>query len=116
MYRLVCPLSFDLAWILQVGGSLLVPSPLPGPPVVKVTHAGGYCGTWPGQVVSVRVPPKNCIAVPFAFFHLRRLVSPSLNQASAPPERHIPQQHCLKWPLPAPALAFYLVLFFLMAL
>ena len=67
MYGLVCPLSFDLAWILQVGGSLLVPSSLPGPPVVKVTHAGRYCGAWPGQAVSVSVPLNNCIALPFAF-------------------------------------------------
>ena len=49
MYGLVCPLSFDLAWILQVGGSLLVPSSLSGPPVVKVTHAGGYRGACFGQ-------------------------------------------------------------------
>ena len=30
MYGLVCPLSFDLAWILPVGGSLLVPSSVAG--------------------------------------------------------------------------------------
>ena len=48
-----CLLSlFDLSCVLPVGGSFLGPCSLPGPPVVKITHAGGYCLPWPGQAVS----------------------------------------------------------------
>ena len=48
---------FDLSRTLPVGGGLLVPCSLPGPPVVKTTHACGYYGAWPGWAVSVSVLP-----------------------------------------------------------
>ena len=44
---------FELSQILPVGGSLLVLPSLPGPPVVKITHASDYYLAWPGWVVSV---------------------------------------------------------------
>ena len=53
-----CLLSpFDLSRILPVGGSLLVPCSLPGPPVV--THTSGYYLAWPGKAVSVSVSPDT---------------------------------------------------------
>ena len=48
---------FDLSRTLLVGGGLLVPCSLPGPPVVKQLHANSYYGVWPGWVVSVSVLP-----------------------------------------------------------
>ena len=47
---------FDLSWALPVGGGLLVPCSLPGPPV-KTAHANGCHGAWPGQVASDSVRP-----------------------------------------------------------
>ena len=49
---------FDLSRILLVGGDLSVPSSLPGPPVVTISHASGYYLAWPGRVVSVSVSPN----------------------------------------------------------
>ena len=46
---------FDLSQILLVGGGLLVPCSLLGPPVI--THTNGYYGSWPGRVVSVSMFP-----------------------------------------------------------
>ena len=46
---------FDLSQTLSVGGGLLVPYSLPGPPCHKTTHVNGYYGAWPGWVVSVTV-------------------------------------------------------------
>ena len=48
---------FDLSQTLSVGGGLLVPYSLPGPPCHKTTHVNGYYGAWPGWVVSVSVLP-----------------------------------------------------------
>ena len=50
--------------ILPVSGSLLVTCSLPEPlshkvTCLKVTHANGYCGAWPGWVVSVSVSPNR---------------------------------------------------------
>ena len=42
---------------LPVGGGLLVPCSLPGPPGHKTTRANGDCGAWPGWAVSVSVVP-----------------------------------------------------------
>ena len=56
-WRLLSP--FDLSRILPVGGSLLVPHSLPGPPVVKITHASGYYLAWPGPAVSVSGSPNK---------------------------------------------------------
>ena len=47
---------FDLSPTLAVGGGLLVPCSLPGPPVLK-PHANGYFGAWPGWVGSVCMLP-----------------------------------------------------------
>ena len=42
---------------LPVGGGLLVPCSLPGPPVVKQLMQNGYYGAWSGWAVSVSVLP-----------------------------------------------------------
>ena len=55
--RLLSP--FDLSQILPVGGGLLVPCSLPGPPVVKRTHTSGYYRAWPGWAVSVSGSPNT---------------------------------------------------------
>ena len=51
--RLVGPgvssLLLILSWILLVGGSLLLPCSLPGPPVVKITHSNTYYLALPGR-------------------------------------------------------------------
>ena len=54
---MVSPL--DRSRTLPVGGGLVVPCSLPGPPVVKckITHANSYYGAWPGWAVSVNVFP-----------------------------------------------------------
>ena len=52
---------FDFSQILPVSGSLLVLHSLPGPPVVKITHASGYHGAWPGRAVSVFPPTVSVI-------------------------------------------------------
>ena len=44
---------FDVSRTLPVSGGLLVWRSLPGPPVAKITHANGDCGTWPGWAASV---------------------------------------------------------------
>ena len=46
---------FGLSPTLPVGGRLLVPCSLPGPPVVKQPHVNSYYGVWPGWAVSVSV-------------------------------------------------------------
>ena len=46
---------FDVSQALLVSGDLLVWCSLAGPPVVKITHANGDCGAWPGWVVSASV-------------------------------------------------------------
>ena len=46
---------FDVSRALPVSGGLLVCCSLPGPPVIKITHANGDCGAWPGWAVSVSV-------------------------------------------------------------
>ena len=51
--HVVSPLNLSRA--LPVGGGLLVPCSLPGPPVCKITHANGYDGIWPGLAVSISV-------------------------------------------------------------
>ena len=48
---------FDLSQTLSVGGGLLVPYSLPGPPCCKTAHINGYYGAWPGWAVSISVPP-----------------------------------------------------------
>ena len=48
---------FDLSQTLSVGGGLLVPYSLPGPPCCKTAHINGYYGAWPGWVVSISVLP-----------------------------------------------------------
>ena len=50
---------FDLSGTLPVGGGLLVPCSLPGPPVIK--HANGYYGAWSGWAVSVSVLPLTVV-------------------------------------------------------
>ena len=52
-------LSLDLSQILLVGDNLLIPHSLPGPPVVKIAHTSGCPLVWPGQAVSVSVPPNR---------------------------------------------------------
>ena len=47
-YRLESPISFDLSWILLVGGSLLVPCSLPRTSCCKMTPASGFSGAWQG--------------------------------------------------------------------
>ena len=48
----------DLSRTLPVGGGLLVPCSLPGPPVIKqLMHINSYYGAWSGWVVSVSVLP-----------------------------------------------------------
>ena len=51
---------FDLSWALPVGGGLLVPCSLPGPPV-ETAYASGCCGAWPGRVASVSVRPLTLL-------------------------------------------------------
>ena len=50
---------FDVSQILLVGDNLLIPHSLPGPPVVKIAHTSGCHLVWPGQAVSVNVPPNR---------------------------------------------------------
>ena len=59
--RVVLP--FDHSWALPVGGGLLVPCSLPGPPVIKqfMQMAIWLDGAWPGWAVSVIVPPPTVI-------------------------------------------------------
>ena len=52
---------FDLFRNLLVGGGLLVPFSLPGPPAPKTTHVNGYYGAWPGWVVSIIVLPLTSL-------------------------------------------------------
>lgn len=47
---------FDLSRTLPVDGGFLVPSFLPGLPVLKQLTADAYYAAWPGRAVSVRVP------------------------------------------------------------
>jgi len=56
---------FDLSRTLLVGGGLLVPCSLAGPPVCKTTHANGYYGAWPGWVVSFSVLPLTIGSVKY---------------------------------------------------
>ena len=48
---------FDLSRTLPVGGGLLVPCSLSGPPVIKQLMQMGSYGAWPGWAVSVSVLP-----------------------------------------------------------
>ena len=61
--------SFDLSQILLLGGSLLLPLPLPGPPVVKIIQASGYYLAWSRWAVSVSGSPNiTLLYVRFCFF------------------------------------------------
>ena len=46
---------FDFSQTLPVGGGWLVPYQ---DLLFKITHASGYCGAWPGRVVSVGGSPN----------------------------------------------------------
>ena len=50
--------SFDFSQTILIGGGLLVPYSLPGPPVIKqLMQINSYYGAWSGWVVSVSVLP-----------------------------------------------------------
>ena len=52
---------FDLSQTLSVGGGLLVPCSLPGPPVVKQLMQMVNYGAWPEWTVSISVLPLTLL-------------------------------------------------------